>query len=140
VVLSPIGRKKITLCLYKLQGLRQFPPFPPRSMDCLLSHLPQCMRTAVEPYSFSVSAEHVQLLGIALVSLVAAYVGYLYLLSRREAAITFNVPLPQEVRNSGEGKKWDEVQGQEKRVLEDQVRGVSLHEFELFGSLVLSRL
>lgn len=104
-------------------------------MDCLLSRLPRCVRAAVEPYISSVSAEHAQLLGVALVSLAAVYVGYLYILSRKEAAVTFNVPLPQEVRKSGQGKKWDEVQGQEKRVLEDQARGVSVHRA---GSLVLS--
>jgi hypothetical protein len=95
-------------------------------MDCLLSRLPPCVRAAVEPYSSSISSEHAQLAGVACVSLVAIYVGYLYILSQREAAVKFNVPLPQEVRKSGEGKKWDDVQGQEKRVLEDQARGVSL--------------
>ena len=126
-VLSPIGKKD------HLQAPGAEPILnTPRSMDCLLTRLPPCVRTAVEPYSSSVSAEHAQLLGIALVSLAAVYVGYSYLLSQREAAVTFNVPLPQEVRKSGEGKKWDEIQGQEKRVLEDQVRGVSLHDFGLF--------
>lgn len=95
-------------------------------MDCLLSRLPPCVRAVVEPYRSSVSSEHAQLAGVALASLLAVYVGYLYILSRREAAVTFNVPLPQEVRKSGDGKKWDDVQGQEKRILEDQARGVSL--------------
>lgn len=95
-------------------------------MDRLLSHLPPSLRSAVEPYSSYISAEHAQLIGVALVSLVAVYVGYLYILSQREAAVTFNVPLPSEVRKSDEGKRWDEVQGQEKRVLEDQARGVSV--------------
>lgn len=94
-------------------------------MDCLLSHLPSCTRSVVEPYVSQTSLENVQLIGVALVSLTAAYVGYLYILSQKEAAVTFNVPLPTEVRKSSEGKKWDEVQGQEKRVLEDQARGVS---------------
>lgn len=94
-------------------------------MDRLLAHLPPTLRSIVEPYSSQISTEHAQLIGVALVSLAAAYVGYLYILSQREAAVTFNVPLPAEVRKSGEGKKWDEVQGQEKRVLEDQARGVS---------------
>ena len=95
-------------------------------MDCLLSRLPLCVRAAVEPYRSSVSSQPAQLAGVALASLLAVYVGYLYILSRREAAVTFNVPLPREVRQSGDGKKWDDVQGQEKRILEDQARGVSL--------------
>lgn len=80
----------------------------------------------MEPYGSSVPTEHAQLIGVALVSLAAVYVGYLYILSQREAAVVFNVPLPHEVRKSGEVKKWEEVQGQQKRVLEDQVRGVSV--------------
>lgn len=79
----------------------------------------------MEPYSPQISTEHAQFIGVALVSLAVAYVGYSYILSQREASVTFNVPLPAEVRKSAEGKKWDEVQGQEKRVLEDQARGVS---------------
>jgi hypothetical protein len=108
-------------------------------MDCLLSRLP-CVRAVVEPYSSSVSAEHAQLLGVALISLAAVYMGYLYILSRKEAAVTFNVPLPQEVRKNGQGKKWGEVQGQEKRVLEDQARGVSFHRAAWFCLEIRSML
>lgn len=104
-------------------------------MDCLLSHLPESLRSIVEPYSSRVSAEHGQLIGVALVSLVAFYVGYCYILSCKEAAVTFNVPLPSEVRNSSGGKKWDEVQGQERRVLEDQASGVSVDAQSLAASL-----
>lgn len=108
-------------------------------MDCLLSNLPACTRSIVEPYASQLSPENVQLIGVALVSLAAVYVGYLYILSQKEAAVTFNVPLPSEVRKSGEGRKWDEVQGQEKRVLEDQARGVSDHTRLAFCGLVVSR-
>lgn len=94
-------------------------------MDCLLEYLPPSLRSIVEPYSSQMSTEHAQLIGVALLSLAAVCVGYLYIRGQREDAVTFNVPLPAEVRKSGEGKKWDEVQGQEKRVLEDQARGVS---------------
>lgn len=94
-------------------------------MDCLLDYLPDTLRSILEPDSSQVSTKYAQLIGVVLVSVAAAYVGYLYVLSQREAAVTFNVPLPAEVRKSGEGTKWDEVQGQEKRVLEDQARGVS---------------
>lgn len=106
-------------------GATPIPPIRPRSMDHLVAYLPPSLHSIVEPYGTQIPPEHAQLIGVALVSLAAAYVGYLYVLSQREAAVTFNVPLPAEVRKSGEGKKWDEVQGQEKRVLEDQARGVS---------------
>lgn len=68
---------------------------------------------------------HAPLLGVALASIGAVYLGYLYLLSRREAPVSFNVPLPAEVRSSWKGKNWEDVQGEERRVLEGQVKGVS---------------
>ena len=94
-------------------------------MSCLISHLPLSLHLHVESYVSSMSAEHAQLIGLALVSLVAAYLGYLYIQSQKEAAVAFNVAMPLEVRNNGAAKKWDEVQGREKQVLENQVRGVS---------------
>jgi hypothetical protein len=94
-------------------------------MDCLLSHLPTCVRSLAETRASSLSKEHAQCIGVALVSLAAVYVGYLYILGRREAAVSFNVPLPAEVRKGTPGRQWKDAQGQEKRVLEDQVRGVS---------------
>ncbi|KAJ5674648.1 uncharacterized protein N7477_004582 [Penicillium maclennaniae] len=92
-------------------------------MDSFLARLPPGVRVVVEPHCAFVSSEHAQWAGVTLASLLAVYVGYLYILRRREAAVTFNVPLPQEVRKSAGGKKWDDVQGQEKRILEDQARG-----------------
>lgn len=126
MLLSPIAKKDLATSP-QLQRLSSGLTLnSPHSMDCLLSHLPESFRSIVEPYSPHVSAEHAQLIGVALVSLVAVYVGYCYILSCKEAAVTFNVPLPSEVRNSSGGKKWDEVQGQERRVLEEQARGVSV--------------
>ncbi|KAJ5757339.1 uncharacterized protein N7511_006033 [Penicillium nucicola] len=63
------------------------------------------------------------MIGVALASLVAVYVGYLYIQTQKEAAVAFNVPIPTEVRKSHTGKSWDEAQGQQKKVLEDQARG-----------------
>lgn len=94
-------------------------------MDCLLSHLPHGLCDKVQAYISSISAEHNQWAGVAAVSLVAVYVGYLYIQSQREAAVTFNVPVPPEVRKIGSAKKWADIQGQQKKVLEDQARGVS---------------
>lgn len=69
--------------------------------------------------------EYTPNIGVAFASLVAAYVGYLYTQSWKEAAVAFNVPIPPEVRNNKSVKTWDEVQGQQKMVLQDQARGVS---------------
>ncbi|OOQ90293.1 putative aldehyde dehydrogenase-like protein C21C3 [Penicillium brasilianum] len=93
-------------------------------MDQLLSCLPPPVLDFIETHGSCVTAEHAQWAGVALVSLAVAYAGYLYILCLKEAAVSFNVPLPAEVRNSAGGKKWEEVTGLEKRVLEDQVRGV----------------
>lgn len=95
------------------------------AMDCLASHIPPSLRTLLEAYAPPGSAEYAPHIGVAFTSLVAVYVGYLYLQSWREAAVVFNVPIPSEVRKSGSIKTWDEVQGQQKMVLQDQARGVS---------------
>ena len=94
-------------------------------MDCLASHIPPSLRSRFETYAPPGSEEYVPYVGVALTSLLAVYVGYLYYRSWKEAAVTFNVPIPSEVRKSGAGKTWEEVQGQQKMVLQDQVRGVS---------------
>ncbi|CAP86660.1 putative aldehyde dehydrogenase-like protein [Penicillium chrysogenum] len=96
-------------------------------MDCLASCIPP-LRTLLEAYAPPGSAEYAPYIGVALTSLAAVYVGYLYLQSWREAAVLFNVPIPPEVRNSGSIKTWDEVQGQQKMVLQDQARGKWSHQ------------
>lgn len=95
-------------------------------MDRLLALLPADLVDIIDTQACCITAEHVQWAGIALVSLATIYAGYLYTLCLKEAAVPFNVPLPAEVRNGAGGKKWEEVIGAEKRVLEDQVRGVSV--------------
>ncbi|KAL1970246.1 hypothetical protein VTN77DRAFT_5406 [Rasamsonia byssochlamydoides] len=63
-------------------------------------------------------------LGLAAVfSYAAIYLGYLYLLSRREAPVKFDVPLPPELRPDWEAKGWDDVKGEDKEILEGQVQG-----------------
>ncbi|CAG8933497.1 unnamed protein product [Penicillium salamii] len=97
-------------------------------MDCLASHIPPSLHHLLETYAPPGSVEYVPHVGVALTSLLAVYVGYLYIQSWKEAAITFNVPIPTEVRKSGTGTTWEEVQGQQKMVLQDQVRGKWNHQ------------
>ncbi|KAJ5731736.1 uncharacterized protein N7483_006244 [Penicillium malachiteum] len=91
-------------------------------MACILSRLPLPLREVLEPY-IPLYEEHAPVIGVALASLVAVYVGYLYFQCQKEAAVAFNVPVPPEVRKSNTGKKWEEVKGLQKQVLEDQARG-----------------
>lgn len=93
-------------------------------MDCLRSHLPQSLQSLLDSCDSSY-AEHAPFAAVALTSLLAVYVGVLYIRCQREAAVPFNVPLPKEVRDSSTGIKWEDVKGREKQILEDQVRGVS---------------
>ena len=90
-------------------------------MDSLTPFIPP----ALQPF-----VEHLRtqgpLLGVALLSVGAAYLGYLFLLGRKEAAVSFNVPIPPEVRANWKGEKWDSLQGEGRKVVEGQVRGVSL--------------
>lgn len=69
--------------------------------------------------------DHAPWLGVALVSFGAVYLGYLFVLGRREAPVAFNVPIPPEARSNASIRKWEDVQGEEKKVLEGQARGVS---------------
>lgn len=61
----------------------------------------------------------------AIVSVIALYVGYRYILSLAEAPVTFNVPLPKQLRTDWNGTKWEDLEGEGKRILEDQAQGVS---------------
>ncbi|KAG2418864.1 hypothetical protein HFD88_001966 [Aspergillus terreus] len=67
--------------------------------------------------------DHAPWLGVALVSFGAVYLGYLFVLGRREAPVAFNVPIPPEARQNATIRKWEDVQGEEKKVLEGQARG-----------------
>ncbi|KAJ5925326.1 hypothetical protein N7454_007965 [Penicillium verhagenii] len=92
------------------------------SMACVLSYLPQSVREIVEHYA-PLYEENALWISVAFASFVAIYAGWLCLQCQREAAVTFNVPVPPEVRKSNTGKTWEDVSGQQKQVLEDQVRG-----------------
>ncbi|KAI9934012.1 hypothetical protein ASPWEDRAFT_48625 [Aspergillus wentii DTO 134E9] len=87
-------------------------------MEFLAAYIPPQLQSAMEPLE-----PHAPLLGVALVSIGAVYLGCIYVLSSREAAVPFNVPIPSEVKVKGGSKKWEDAQGEEKRVLEGQARG-----------------
>lgn len=90
-------------------------------MDSLASLVPPALAPLIDTL-----ATNAQLLGVAVISVAAIYLGYAFVLNSKEAAVTFNIPLPAEVRANWTGKKWEDVQGEEKKVLEGQVRGVGL--------------
>lgn len=90
-----------------------------------LAYIPPSLRALLAAYMPPESVEHAPHIGVAFASLVAVYVGYLYIQSWKEAAVVFNIPIPSEVRNGASIKTWDQVQGQQKIVLQDQAQGVS---------------
>ena len=90
------------------------------TLETITAYLPPSLHPFVE----TVKAQ-APWLSVAFVSLGAVYLSYLYVLCQREAAVTFNVPLPPEVRKNWTGRKWEDLQGEEKRLLEGQVKGVS---------------
>lgn len=61
----------------------------------------------------------------AIVSVLVLYLGYSYLVSLAEAPVTFNVPLPEQLKPEWNGTQWDDLQGKDKEILEEQVQGVS---------------
>ena len=89
-------------------------------MQFLTPYMPPCLLPAMEHLE-----TQAPLLSVALVSVAAVYLGYRFILSRQEAPVSFNVPIPAELRPDWAGKNWDDVQGEERRVLEGQVKGVS---------------
>ncbi|KAI9042334.1 aldehyde dehydrogenase family protein [Aspergillus affinis] len=91
-------------------------------MESWAPYIPPALYTLAESLAEPVT-EHAPWAGLALVSLGAVYLGYVFVLGQREAAVAFNVPIPPEVRPNWNGRKWEEVQGEEKRLLEGQVRG-----------------
>ncbi|KAF5866300.1 Meiotic Sister-Chromatid recombination aldehyde dehydrogenase [Aspergillus alliaceus] len=88
-------------------------------MEALTPYLPPALLPVV-----AILHDQVPLISVALVTLGAIYLGCIYISGRKEAAIAFNVPIPPEVRANWNGKKWEDVQGEEKEVLEGQLRGV----------------
>ena len=89
-------------------------------LDLLRPYIPPCLfplTATLQP--------HAPWLLVAFLSLSAIYLGYNFLSSAREAPVPFNVPIPPELRQNWTGKKWEDVQGEEKKVLEGQVQGVS---------------
>lgn len=81
---------------------------------------PPCYPFAAESFE-----SQARWLTVALASIAAVYLGYLYILSRQEAPVSFNVSIPPEIRSNWTGRNWDDAQGEERRVLEGQATGVS---------------
>lgn len=91
-------------------------------MDHLATYIPPLAAVAEK---LQVDSQWSGLALAALASLIAVYGGYLYIQCRREAPVSFNVPIPPEVRPDWVGRKWEDVQGEDRKLLEGQARGVS---------------
>ncbi|KAJ9192721.1 hypothetical protein DTO021D3_9066 [Paecilomyces variotii] len=90
-------------------------------MDCITSRIPPPVLAAAEDLGLEPQWLSVGI--VASFTFVAAYLGYAYVLCRREAPVKFNVPLPPEVRPNWVAKNWDDVQAEDKVLLEAQTRG-----------------
>ncbi|PTU18818.1 hypothetical protein P175DRAFT_0503623 [Aspergillus ochraceoroseus IBT 24754] len=66
---------------------------------------------------------HASTLGVSLLSFSAVFLGYLFVVSGREAAVPFTVPYPPEIGANWVGKKWEELQGEERKIIEGQIGG-----------------
>ncbi|KAL4898649.1 Aldehyde/histidinol dehydrogenase [Aspergillus ambiguus] len=87
-------------------------------MAVYISYLPPALHPLMERL-----CDHAPWLGVALVSFGAVYLGCLFVQGQREAPVSFNVPIPPEIRANATIRKWEDVQGEEKKVLEGQARG-----------------
>ncbi|ODM20299.1 hypothetical protein SI65_03352 [Aspergillus cristatus] len=89
-------------------------------METLATYIPTQFHQGMEHLE-----PHTQWLPIALLTLTTIYLTTIYVSHKREAAVPFNVPLPPEIRSNYNwtGKSWDDVTGEQRRVLEGQARG-----------------
>ncbi|KAL4803269.1 Aldehyde/histidinol dehydrogenase [Aspergillus unguis] len=89
-------------------------------MECLASYIPP----ALLPFAEQLQSQ-AHTLGIALLSLGAIYVGYLFIAGSRESPVLFSVPSPPEISDDWNGTKWEDLpEGSEgRKVIEGQVRG-----------------
>ena len=70
---------------------------------------------------------------------LAIKLGYLYIVSQKERPVEFHVASPPELSAEWEGKKWSEIGGKGKEILEGQARGVSgVHLLLRVGSFLQS--
>jgi hypothetical protein len=116
-------RQTVRFSLQKLQLELQFTvnvyPFD-HNMATLLTLVSGQLPSIVTD---SISAGY-RCLSLILVALLSLSAISLYFHPRKEHAVTFNVPLPPEVRPNWVGRSWDDISGQEKQILDGQTRGV----------------
>lgn len=91
-------------------------------MNQLFASLRQYLETHYDIDLTALSSWSVVVIG----TILALYLGYAYLQSLAEAPVSFNVPLPKEIRADWVGTTWDELTGDDKKLVEDQVHGVRL--------------
>lgn len=94
-------------------------------MDRLGEFLRSSVPSITEGQGLQFNSQLVELALKLLFTYGTIYLGYLYLARRREAPVKFDVPLPPELRPDWEAKGWDDVKGEDKKILEGQVQGVS---------------
>lgn len=91
-------------------------------LDQLFASLRQYLETQYDIDLTTLSSWSVVVIG----TILAVYLGYAYLQSLAEAPVSFNVPLPKEIRADWIGTTWDELTGDDKKLVEDQIHGVRL--------------
>ncbi|KKK14352.1 hypothetical protein AOCH_007185 [Aspergillus ochraceoroseus] len=79
---------------------------------------------------------HASTLGVSLLSFSAVFLGYLFVVSGREAAVPFTVPYPPEIGANWVGKKWEELQGEERKIIEGQIGGTKVD--ASFGEILVT--
>lgn len=95
-------------------------------MECLAPYIPSALLSLVERAQEQVQSQ-THTFSIAVLSLSAVLLGYLFVGGSRESPVSFTVPNPPEINPDWEGSKWEDLpQGSEERnVIEGQIRGVS---------------
>jgi hypothetical protein len=95
-------------------------------MEALVPYLPPALLPLVEQ-TVQQLQNQCHTFRLAVLSLAAVLLGYLFIAGSKEAPVTFNVPHPPEIEDNWTGTKWEDLPkgSQERRVIEGQISGVS---------------
>jgi hypothetical protein len=91
-------------------------------MECLTPYIPSVLLPLAELLHSQTHA-----LGVAALSITAVILGYLLIAGGKESPISFTIPLPVEIDPNWTGTKWEDLaEGEEKKIVEGQIRGVGV--------------
>ena len=98
-------------------------------MDCLEDFIDSLINIRLDDlFTYTIESRWIV---PALATIVAFSVAYYYVLSGREAPVHYDVPLPPEIRPGWEAQSFDDLNSEDRKILEAQIQGVRTCSFKL---------